>query len=203
MGSCQTLTKSIYPNLCSPSPSLQALKRQEWPKEARVGLKLVLGAGLTTHPTDCLQVCCPSRRPLSSPLTSEPSGRISNCVWVQMGGSDLLFSSPISQQTTQWWSCQTSRRAYGPIPPWRPPLSRPSPRWRHFRYYYCCTEHMKGLLLADIFFRDYNEDSLWGQTTDSKRQVSCAQCWPQARILELAKHKRTRLHPACRATRSA
>ncbi|CAG10831.1 unnamed protein product [Tetraodon nigroviridis] len=40
------------------------------------------------------------------------------------------------------------------------------------------------------------------ETTDSKRQVSCAQCWPQGRILKLAKHKRTRLHQVCQATRS-
>lgn len=40
---------------------LQAPKSPEWLKKAQVGLEP--GAVFTTRPTDCLQVCLPTRRP--------------------------------------------------------------------------------------------------------------------------------------------
>lgn len=46
---------------------------------------------------------------------------------------------------------------------------------------------MKGLLLADIFFRDYNEDSLWGWNHWLKKTVLRAQCWPQGETFEACK----------------
>lgn len=48
-------------------------------------------------------------------------------------------------------------------------------------------EYMKGLLLADIFFRDYNEDSLWGWNHWLKKTVLRAQCWPQGETFEACK----------------
>lgn len=176
---------------------LQALKRQECPKEARVGLKSVLGVGLTTHPTDCLQVHWPT------PLTFGLSRYLRDCVWVQIGGSDSLFSPLIFQQTTRWWSCRTSRRASGLIRRWRPPLSQSSPCWGHFRYCSCCTESTWKDCCWQTFSSGTTMKTVCGdETTDWKRQVSRAQCWPQGRILKLAKHKRTRLHQVCRAALS-
>lgn len=46
---------------------------------------------------------------------------------------------------------------------------------------------MKGLLLADIFFRDYNEDGLWGWNHWLKKTVFHAQCWPQGKTFKACK----------------